>query len=153
MAELLNEFEPVLEADAPAERGAVGETETVLLLLTVELGVGVAVPVPVGLGEAVGVAVGVGDGVVELLSEFEPVLEADAPAERDPVGETDTVLLPLSVELGVSAAVPVLVTVGEFVGAGVCERDNCEREVVKKARRRRRRHANAILGAAGNRKH
>ena len=55
MAELLNEFEPVLEEDAPAERDAVGEAETVLLLLTVELDVDTAVPVPDCVGELEGV--------------------------------------------------------------------------------------------------
>ena len=38
---------------------------------------------------------------------MEPLLEALAPEERDPVGLADSVELPLTVEEGVGAAVPV----------------------------------------------
>ena len=72
----------------------------------------VADPVPVGDCEALceGVAVG--------LSEMLPVLEADAPALSEPLGDSVVVLLPLSVEVGVTAAVPVEVPVGEMVAVG-----------------------------------
>ncbi len=46
-------------------------------------------------------------GLMLLLQEVEPVLEALAPAVKEPVGEADTVLLPLTVEEGVGCAVTV----------------------------------------------
>ena len=42
-----------------------------------------------------------------LVKEMLPLLDALAPAVREPVGETDTVLLPLTVLEGVEAAVRV----------------------------------------------
>ena len=101
VAELLRELEPVLEADAPDVRDAVGDADAVLLLLTVVLAVALPVPLPVD----VAVPEGVGDGVMELVGaavmEIVPVLEADAPAVTEPVGLSDSVELPLSVEEGV----------------------------------------------------
>jgi len=44
---------------------------------------------------------------VLLVKEMLPLLDALTPAVREPVGETDTVLLPLTVLEGVEAAVPV----------------------------------------------
>ncbi len=66
-------------------------------------------PLPVGVGVAlpVGVPLGLWLGETLLLSEMELLLLALAPAEREAVGLTDTVELPLWVLLGVLAAVPL----------------------------------------------
>ena len=57
--------------------------------------------------------------VAELLKELEPVLEAEAPVVTDAVGDTETVLLLLSVVLEVTFPVPQLVGVAVPVGEGV----------------------------------
>ncbi len=74
-----------------------------LLALTVELGE----LLPVCVEEGLGVLLGLWLGVTELLSETLPVVEAEAPAVREAVGDADTVLLELCVEEGVTADVPV----------------------------------------------
>jgi hypothetical protein len=53
----------------------------------------------------VGEALPVPDRLLLLLSL--PVAEELAPTVTEPVGEADSVLLPLTVELGVACAVPV----------------------------------------------
>jgi len=112
----LREVLPVLEGDAPLERDAVGDGETVVLPLRVvvaeseEVPVGVAVPVPVI------VLLGVCGAVALALRELEPVLEADAPEESDGVGDELVAELPLRVVEGVTEAVPVPVLVGVTVG-------------------------------------
>ena len=80
--------------------------------------VGVKEPVPVP--DLVGVAVLVGDaekeGVDEPVPVSEPVFDELAPAVREAVGERDTDLDPLHVELGVKDEVPEPEFVGELVG-------------------------------------
>jgi hypothetical protein len=95
---------PLLEAEAPAVREAVGEADTVELLETVVLGVKEAVPVPEGVGLPVEVGLGVGGGVPLLDSDVLPLLEAEAPAVREAVGDADTVELLETVVLGVKEA-------------------------------------------------
>jgi hypothetical protein len=66
-------------------------------------------------------------GLTLPLREMEPVLEALAPAVREPVGEADCVLLPLRVEEGVpvpvlelvALPVPVLLALAPGVTGGV----------------------------------
>ena len=62
------------------------------------------------VGDAVEVPVGVTLGVSLLvalpLSEVDPELEADAPTVTEGVGEEVTVVLALTVEVGVSGGVP-----------------------------------------------
>ena len=111
----------MVEGEAPTEREAVGEALTVLLEESVDEGVGAAVPVPETVGVGDRVALGVGCGVPLLDCELLPVMEGEAPTERDAVGEALTVLLAESVEEGVGAAVPVpdTVGVGDRVALGV----------------------------------
>ena len=104
---LLSEMEPVLEALAPELREVVGLADRVELPLCVLLGVLAPVPVPDCVPLPVGVPLGLWLAVALLLSEMEPVLEALAPAEREGVLLPLTVLLLLTVEEGVGAAVPV----------------------------------------------
>ena len=84
---------PLLEGEAPAVREAVDEPETVLLLDRVLVGEREAVPVPVPEPVGVGVGEGVRDGVPVLESELLPLLEGEAPAVREAVGDPETVLL------------------------------------------------------------
>ena len=102
-------MEPVLEALAPELREGVGLTDTVLLPLTVEVGVCAAVPVPLLLEVPEGVEVALGVAVRLPLLLSLPVEEELAPTVTEPVGETETVLLPLTVLEGVLAPVSVLV--------------------------------------------
>ena len=127
VAELLSEFEPVLDADAPGVSDAVGDVDTVLLLLTVVLDVAFPVPLPEDVAVPLGVEEGVAESVGDDDMEMVPVLEADAPAVTEPVGLCDMVELALSVEVGVCDAVLVPDCVGVLdgvpvpVGAGVRE--------------------------------
>ena len=113
---MLSDTEPLLLAEAPEVRDAVGDADTVVDALTVEVGVCAAVPVTVPVGEPVELPVGVGGGVAEALKLVLPELEADAPVERVAVGEALSVVLAEVVEEGVGAAVAVPVPVGD----GVC---------------------------------
>ena len=79
------------DGDAPRVRDAVGDDDSVLLLLTV--GVDDGVPIPEPVLEAVGVTVSVALGVALPLREMEPVLDGLIPADRDAVGDSDTVEL------------------------------------------------------------
>ena len=99
--ELLAEF----EAEAPAVMEAVALALTVLEELRVLEGVTEAVPVPVLLELEVGVGEELTGGVPLLLNELLPVLEAEAPAVRDAVGEEDKVEEADTVLEGVTAAV------------------------------------------------
>ncbi len=166
------------EGDAPLDREAVGEADTVPLAVPVPLEVGVAVPVLVGdcvadtlglrvalgvmdeeapfvseevgekltVGEPVKVeeVVGVGVDVAEEvgvgvdsadtepvpevlgLEDVDGVLDGEAPLVILRVWEELTVLLPLTVEVGVTAAVPVPDKVGvpvlDEVGVSVEDR-------------------------------
>ena len=92
---------PELEAEAPSVKEPVGLCDRVELPLSVEEGVSEAVPVPDCVGELDGVPVPVCVGVMEPLKEALPVLEADAPDVREPVGLWVCVELPLRVEEGV----------------------------------------------------
>ena len=56
-----------------------------------------------------------GSDVSELEGELLPVLDGDAPALREAVGEADSVELPESVLEGVMSALPEPLTVGEPV--------------------------------------
>jgi hypothetical protein len=116
------ELLPVLEADSPVEIEAVADTVSVLLPLNVEEGVLEAVPVPLEVEVPLDVGVGVAGGVEEAEKEALPEALGDAPWEREGVGERLTVLLPLSVEDGVVAPVPVPLLVGLPVeeGEGDC---------------------------------
>ena len=107
VGELLHELEPVLDDDAPTVTDAVGEIDTVLLPLTVVLDVTFAVPLHVGVPVPEGVAVGVAEPVGEDVMDTVPVLEAEAPTVTELVGLCDSVELPLSVEEGVCAGLPV----------------------------------------------
>ena len=69
VAELLRELEPVLEADAPDVKEAVGDTVTVPLPLTVLLGVHAPVPLPEGVAVPVAVPLPVCDPVGAAESE------------------------------------------------------------------------------------
>jgi len=88
--------------------------------LTVVDGVGGGVPVPVPVAVIVGVAVPVPLSVLVPLRELEPVLEAEAPDDKEGVGDELVVLLALNVDEGVMDAVPVPdpvdVGVGDPVG-------------------------------------
>ena len=107
--------------ETPWVREGVGEELTVLLPVTVVVDVMEAVPVLllVGLtvGKEEGVCVPVGLEDRELL----PVFDAESPFEIEEVGVTVSVLLPLSVEEGVSdpVRVPLFVGVAVEVGVGV----------------------------------
>ncbi len=59
------------------------------------------------------------DGVALDEREVLPVLEGDAPAVSEAVGDADSVLEADKVELGVGADVPLLETVGDPVGVCV----------------------------------
>ena len=121
--EPLSDVLPVLDGDAPAVSDGVGDALVVLLPETVVLAVPEGVPVPVGVLAPVGVPEGERVAVALALSELLPVLEGVEPGLSDAVGEGLTVVLPLTVELGVFAAVPVPVPVpvpdGVPVGVGV----------------------------------
>jgi hypothetical protein len=123
VADPLREVEPVLLADAPVEREAVGEALSVLLAEVVEEGVGAAVAVPVPVSDGVCVPVPVWLDVPLPFSDTEPVMLAEAPEVRDAVGDADTVVDALTVEVGVGAAVPVTVPVGEPVELPVGDGD------------------------------
>ena len=116
VAELLKEIEPVLEADAPEVKDAVGEVETVLLQLTVVLDVVFPVPLPVGVGLPLGVEEGVAGPVWDAVMEIVPVLEAEAPIVTEPVGLCERVVLLLSVEVGVAEGLSLPVVVTELEG-------------------------------------
>ena len=116
VAELLSEFEPVLEAEAPDVNDAVGDADVVPLLLTVVLAVAFPVPLLVGVAVPEGVGESVAELVGDAVMEIVPVLEAEAPSVTEPVGLCESVELPLSVEEGVCAAVPVADCVGELDG-------------------------------------
>ena len=103
----LKDADPLLEADAPAEREGVGAALTVPLPLAVDDGVGAGVPEPVPEADGVGVPVPMRLAVALPPSEFVPVLEGDTPAVNEAVGEALAVVLPLSVEEGVADAAPV----------------------------------------------
>ena len=119
VAEPLSELEPVLEADAPDVRDAVGDADVVLLLLTVVLAVTFPVPLEVGVAVPVGVAEGVAELVGEGVMDMVPELEAEAPIVTEPVGLCDSVELLLTVVEGVCAAVPVPDWVEELDGVPV----------------------------------
>ena len=89
------------------------------LALSVEEGVCEAVPVPDCVGEADIVPVPVCVGEFELLKDALPLMEALAPVVREAVRLTESVVLPLKVEVGVGGGVPLLVTVGELEGVPV----------------------------------
>ena len=101
------EFVLVAEGEAPRDSVAVGEADAVELAEIVPDGVLKAVPVGVGVSEAVPVADAVCVAEALPLLDKVGVQEREAPTERDGGGLSDTVLLPLRVELGVSAGVPV----------------------------------------------
>jgi hypothetical protein len=121
---LLPEWLPVEEALAPVLR----ELEAVLLRDALKLrvleAVAEAVPDPVTVPLPEGVPLGDWLGVMLLLQEVEPVLEALAPEVRDPVGLADRVLLALRVvepvllplPVGVGVALPVAVPLGLWLG-------------------------------------
>jgi hypothetical protein len=115
----------VLEGDAPRVALGVGEKDTVGDAERVVEGVHEAVLVAEAVGEGVPVPVGVGAAVALPESDTEGVPEADAPALREAVGDTLTVLLPLRVVDGEAAAVPVPLPLGVPVplvlGVGVPE--------------------------------
>jgi hypothetical protein len=100
---------PVMLELLPAERDPVGEADWVELPLRVLEGVGAAVPVPVSVALPVAVPLELWLGVALLLSEMEAEVEALSPLDKEPVGEEETVLLPLRVEEPVLLPVPVLV--------------------------------------------
>ena len=97
----------VLEGEAPSVREAVGGGDTVELAESVVLGVKDPVAVPLGVGVDVGVGVGVAGGVALPDRLMLPVLDWDAPAVNEAVGEELVVELAESVEEDVGAAVPV----------------------------------------------
>ena len=119
VAEPLKDALPLLDAEAPLVTEAVGDTDTVLLAVRVEVGVAAGVPLLVAVGELDGVPELVCVAVAELLRELEPVLEGEAPGVRGGVAEDDRVEEALSVEEGVTAAVPLLVGVGGLDGVPV----------------------------------
>jgi hypothetical protein len=107
------------ERTAVAEkRPGVGDADKVLLEEVVVLGVDAKVPEPVPVADPVGVPVPVDDAVALLLNEVEPVLLADTLAMSDGVGDALTVLLPLTVVLGVPMPDPEGVPVRELVPLG-----------------------------------
>ena len=106
VAELVRELLPVLEAEAPALRGAVEDAVAVELLEMVVLGVKEVVPVQEDVGEPVGVRVGVFGGVALLEKETPAVFDAETPVTA---GDAVTVKLKESVEEGALADVLVSV--------------------------------------------
>ena len=107
VGEAVTEIVPVLEADAPAVTEPVGLCDMVELALSVEVGVCDAVLVPDCVGVLEGVPVPVCVGVTEPLNDALPLLEDEAPEVREAVGLCERVELPLIVEDGVCAGVPV----------------------------------------------
>ena len=107
---------------APFERDGEGSEVGVGEALRVEEGVAV----PVRVGDTVGVPDRDCNGVADPLGVAAAELEGDAPAERDDVGEADSVELPLFVELGVSLPVGVPVGVGEGVSVPLTKGDCVE---------------------------
>ena len=71
------------------------------------------VPVEELVEEPVGVGVGETDAVFDELNDCEPELETEAPGERDAVGDSVSVELPLRVDEAVKD--PVLVPLGVVV--------------------------------------
>ena len=110
---------PVLLAEAPEDKEAVGVALNVLLALNVEEGVAAAVPVPDTVPLDVGNPVLVWVAVPLPEKEIEAVLLADAPDVSDAVCDADTVVDALNVDEGVVAAVPVPDPVGEPVALAV----------------------------------
>ena len=104
--------------DAPAVSDAVGLADTVDELLRVVDGVADGVPVALPVALPVDVTVPDWLGVLLLLSETEPVMEALAPAVSDAVGLADTVDELLRVVDGVVDGVPVALAVEEAVPVG-----------------------------------
>jgi hypothetical protein len=141
VGELVPLSEPVAEGLAPRESEPVGDADTVLERLEEVDAVMLAVPVPVDVDDpvplGVGVIEGVGDG--EALGEVDsesvllslPVADAEAPVDKDDVGEAlrlaDSVRVEEGELLGVCVwlAVPLLVGVFEGVpeplAVHVCE--------------------------------
>ena len=107
-----SEVLPVFEALAPLVSDAVGDVERVELALSVLEGVAAGVPLAVAV--PVPLVVCEGDCVAVMLpvSEVLGVALGDTPADRDTVADADVVELPLSVEAGVAAGVPVPLAVG-----------------------------------------
>jgi hypothetical protein len=105
----LPELLPVEEALAPGLREAVGELLAEELRLCVPHAVAEAVPVPVTVPLVEGVPLALWLGVMLLLQEVEPVLEALAPAVREAVALTDRLLLALWVVEPVLLPLPVAV--------------------------------------------
>ena len=103
---------------APFERDGEGSEVGVGEALRVEEGVAV----PVRVGDTVGVPDRDCDGVADPLGVAVAEMEGDSPAERDDVGEADSVELPLFVELGVSLPVGV----GEGVSVPLTKGDCVE---------------------------
>ena len=102
----------VLEGDTPLVRLAVSEALTVLLAERVEEGVLAGVPLPELVGEGEAVCVPVPDALTLPLRLRLGVTDGEAPRVTLPVGDSESVLLADSVEVGVAAGVPVLVPVG-----------------------------------------
>ena len=103
----------VMDGEAPVLRVALLDTSKVGELV----GVGVELPVGVGVGDPVGLPVGTGDAVpvLDVLGLEVPeggVALGEAPLDRLAVGVTVTVLLPLAVEVGLTAPLPVPVLLG-----------------------------------------
>ena len=90
-----------MEAEAPVDKAAVGDNDSVLLPLAVGLAVSLKVAEPVGVGLLEGVAEGVRQPVWEPVPDSVPVLEAEAPTVKEPVGVSEREELPLGVEDGV----------------------------------------------------
>lgn len=107
--------------ETPWVREGVGEELTVLLPVTVVVDVMEAVPVLLLVGLTVGKEEGVFVPVGLEDRELLPVFDAESPFEIEEVGVTVSVLLPLSVEEGVSdpVRVPLFVGVAVEVGVGV----------------------------------
>jgi len=110
---------PVALPVAPRGSVTVGEGDTVVLPERVVEGVPDAVPVGVGVPEPVGV--GVALCVADALTLADRVGEADreAPLLRDAVGDSEAVLLALSVDEGVGCGVRVPLPVGVGVALAV----------------------------------
>ena len=96
------------EAEAPVERVAVGEVDTVEVTESVVLGVGQAEPVAVDAEVCMGGELRVGEGVLLLDSELLPLLEGVVPLVSEPVGDADSVELVDVVVEGVVGGVAVL---------------------------------------------
>jgi len=111
-----SEVLPELDALAPAVREGVGLKESELLADKVLLPVLLAVPVGDTVELPVPLLLGVWVGELLPLSEMEPELEAEAPTVTEGVADKDAVELPLKVEEGVLAPVPVPVCVALAVG-------------------------------------